>query len=269
MLPKSKSGVNRHRKYKREMEISLIIKTIFNLIKNNPTLENKKIKILEFGSGSGFQIPYLQKIGSLVVSDIYISDDIKKMKDIDFHECSITNTPFNDSQFDIIFSNHVIEHIQKRQEAFKELKRIGKSDCIYAFSVPTNIWLLLSIPLQYYEKFRETIKLFTSFLNNKACKPSQDNNTNNNFEKNNNIKNMFRKILPRSHGIYENFWDCYNSLKIQGWRQLFIDNGFLIKKIQPLLLYAPSEWPIVPTTTFFNNQNICSSVLFILKKETF
>jgi ubiquinone/menaquinone biosynthesis C-methylase UbiE len=269
MLPKSKSGENRHRKHKREMEISLIIKTISNLIKNNPTLKNKNIKILEFGSGSGFQIPYLQKIGSLVVSDIFISDDIKKMKDIDFRECCITNTPFNDSQFDIIFSNHVIEHIQEKHEAFKELKRIGKSDCIYAFSLPTNIWLLLSVPAQYCLKFREIKRLFFSFYNSKAYKPSQDNNVNNNFEKEINTKNLSHKILPCSHGAYENFWDCYSSFKIQEWRQLLIDNGFLIEKIQPLLLYAPSEWPIVSTTTSLNKHNICSSVLFLLKKEPF
>ena len=269
MLPKSKSDENSHRKNKREIEISLIIKTISNLIKNNPTLGNKYINILEFGCGTGFQIPYLQKIGSLVVSDIFISDDIKKMKDIDFHECSITNSPFNDSQFDIVFSNHVIEPIQEKHEAFKELKRIGRSDCIYAFSVPTNIWLLLSIPAQYYQKFREAKKLFSTFLNSKAYKPSHDNKANNNFEERININILFRKILPRSHGVYENFLDCYRSFKIQRWRQLLIDNGFLIEKIQPLLLYAPSEWPIVPTTTFFNKQNICSSVLFILKKEPF
>ena len=61
-------------------------------------------------------------------------------------ECGITKTPFDSGQFDVIFSNHVIEQVHDLKSAFRETQRIGTSSCIYAFSVPTNIWLLLSIP---------------------------------------------------------------------------------------------------------------------------
>jgi ubiquinone/menaquinone biosynthesis C-methylase UbiE len=262
-------GEKIHRKYKREKEISLIIERISN-IKKFTNLERKDVNILEFGSGDGFQIPYLRKIGTPIASDIYTSVDIRKMKDVVFYECSITNTPFRDSQFDIIFSNHVIEHIENKQDAFKELKRIGTKDCIYAFSVPTPIWLLLSIPAQYYNKFKKILKPLYIFCKSKSdVHLEEENGVNSNFTDKMKTKRFFSQIFPCGHGVYEKFVECYRSFKLKEWQRLFNDNGFYIEKIHPLLLYAPSELPIVPTTAFLNKHNIYSSVLFLLTKESY
>lgn len=267
MLPKTKLGEKKHRKHKRELEISLAIETISNFLKNDP--KGKNINILEFGSGDGFQIPYLRQIGNLAASDIYTSNGIKNMKDVNFIKCSMTNAPFNERQFDIVFSNHVIEHIENIHSAFEELKRIGKPDCIYAFSVPTNIWLLLSIPAQCYNKLRTiSRKLLSISLNSKMGKSAQDDNINNNHKRRakSTMNKFFRIIRPTGHGIYSGFIDCYRSFRIKKWQQLFSDSGFSIIKRQPLLLYAASEWPIIPTTKLFNRLNICSSVLFLMRK---
>ena len=63
-------------------------------------------------------------------------------------------------------------------------------------------------------------------------------------------------------GVYTNFFDCYRQFKIDSWKKLFIINNFKIISVKPLLLYAPSELPIIPTINPINN--ICSSVLFIM-----
>jgi hypothetical protein len=36
-------------------------------------------------------------------------------------------------------------------------------------------------------------------------------------------------------------------------------------EVKPLLLYGPSEWPIIPTSTC--KTNLCSSVLFLMMKR--
>lgn len=74
-------------------------------------------------------------------------------------------------------------------------------------------------------------------------------------------------ILPGGHGAFGGFIKCYKMFKIKSWQKLFIKNGFSITETKPLLLYAPSELPYIPTTNYFNRYNICSSVLFILTKE--
>ena len=78
ILPNTRGDEQKHRKHKRELEISLAIETISNFFKNDPNFKIKNINILEFGSGDGFQIPYLQQIGSVVASDIHISNNIRR-----------------------------------------------------------------------------------------------------------------------------------------------------------------------------------------------
>ena len=258
----------KHREHKRSLEISLAIDSITSFLKSNCAERN--VNILEFGSGDGFQIPYLQKIGPVVASDVYTSKNIKNMKNVNFTKCSITNTPFNKEQFDIIFSNHVFEHIEDKSMAFDELKRIGKPNCLYAFSVPTNIWLLLSIPAQYFNKLMTIVRKLSYMLTNNKIEKSIQNDNDGSCHmktKKRKINKLLDLICPSEHGAYSGFVDCYRSFKTKKWRQLFFNNKFTIIKIQPLLLYAPSEFPIMPTTKLFNKLNVYSSVLFLMKKQ--
>ena len=164
MWPRTETGEKKHRKRKRELEISLILETLPDFLKERSSDRRDEIKILEFGTGDGFQIPYLQKIGRVTVTDLYRSETLEKLPTVSFHECSITDTPFQDGEFDLVFSNHVLEHIDNLNQAFEELKRIGAPDCLYAFALPTNLWLLFSIPAQYYRTVRMIWRKVRSFF---------------------------------------------------------------------------------------------------------
>jgi ubiquinone/menaquinone biosynthesis C-methylase UbiE len=273
MFPKTKSGEKSHRRKKREIEISFVCEALSSFFKDSTIFKTKNFSILEFGSGDGFQIPYLKKIGNLVASDTYKSNNIENMKDVSFVKCSITNTPFSEDQFDLIYSNHVIEHLEDQGGAFEELKRIGRTDCVYAFSVPTNIWLSFSILAQYYNKIRSISKRLLSFCSgkkaNKLSGDSKSNisNINSNQQSRGIAERLFQIIKPSGHGINSNFISCYKSFRVKNWEQLFCENGFILIKSQPLLLYGPSEWPIIPTTKVFNRLNFSSSFLFVLKTQ--
>jgi len=73
----------------------------------------------------------------------------KKMKNLDYittdlHspladiKADITDLPFADNEFDIIFCNHVLEHIPDDQKAMQELYRIMKSGGWGIFQVPLD-----------------------------------------------------------------------------------------------------------------------------------
>lgn len=271
MFPKTKKSEKVHRRKKRNMEISSVLQILSRLFKEGKDPVNNSITILEFGSGDGFQIPHLKKIGNLVASDTYTGNDIRNMKDVSFIECSITDAPFKNSQFDLIFSNHVIEHLEDKKKAFDELKRIGKTDCVYAFSVPTNIWLLLSIPAQYYNKIRSISEKLLNINSKEMKKKSEEDNRidrgNNNVKAKSTIKKIVQIIIPTGHGSDSSFISCYGSFRVKNWSRLFTYNGFSVIKRQPLLLYGPSEWPIIPTTRVFNRFYFCSSILFLLKSN--
>jgi len=128
MLPKTKKQEKKHRKKKRDLEISMVAEELDNLV---PKRKKGILTILEFGCGDGFQIPVLEKFGDVTAMDVYLSKEVSKMPDVNFIQASITTTLFGNGKFDIIFSNHVLEHLQRLKKTFKELKRIGKKNCIY------------------------------------------------------------------------------------------------------------------------------------------
>ncbi len=266
MYPRTRSGEEKYREKKRFMEINLILDHVTRCISAHKERQPRSMSILEFGSGAGLQALYLKKLGHVIGSDITLGSKRKyRLDEIDLVQCSITDTPFGDAQFDLIFSNHVLEHIGDLEKAFNEMKRIGKRDCIYAFAVPTNVWLLLSLPAQYYHKFR---KLFfrQASMESHAGQRNHMSNPKRNLSKRSEMSQYLNRILPRGHGVIDSFWACYRAFRIEAWEHMFQANSFRIKEIIPLLLYGPSEWPIVPITTALNRRNICSSALFLAQQ---
>ena len=54
-------------------------------------------------------------------------------------KADICNLPFEDSSFDVVFCNHVLEHIADDQTAMKELYRVLKPNGMGIFQVPQNL----------------------------------------------------------------------------------------------------------------------------------
>jgi SAM-dependent methyltransferase len=245
-----------HRKRKRNIEMNIIVEQLKLFI-----TESESNNILEFGCGDGFQIPFLKSLSeNLVAIDININNELKCLYPNIVNNLSINSTNFNDKQFNLIFSNHVIEHLVDLKGAVREMHRIGTDECLYVFSVPTNIWLLLSIPAQYYRKInyiieKNKIKIPFDETNSKNKEPIKERGV------------FINRLLPKGHGVYTRFQDCYNAFKIKTWQSLFSELGFNIIKIKPLLLYSASELPIIPTTRILNKFGVCSSVLFIMSKK--
>ncbi len=54
-------------------------------------------------------------------------------------KADITNLPFEDNSFDVIFCNHVLEHIPNDTQAMKELYRVMKSGGFGVFQIPIDL----------------------------------------------------------------------------------------------------------------------------------
>lgn len=268
----SEKATRRHRQAKRHIEIVRILAEI-NAFQQTPKIELQDMKILEFGCGNGFQVPYLKKIGDVFTTDIYTSTEIRAMADAKFCESNITELPYRDRFFDLIFSNHVVEHLPDPSAAFAELRRVAKPDCLFAFSVPTNYWLLLALPAKYLGKLSSLIQLRPKSRNyGFQCNEHNiiDTEARMHMEmrltrSTSSDKTFLRKLLPKGHGVYPDFIACYKAFRINAWEVFFKSHGFFLKKTVPLLLYGPSERPVIPTTDCFNRFGVCSSVLFLLK----
>lgn len=263
----NKTREQAHRLHKRELEITVVLETLAGLV---PADRFGKLKVLEFGSGEGWQIEFLRKLGPTVASDIYTSQSIRQLPGVEFHETSITRTPFGDGQFDVIYSNHVLEHIDDLPAAFAEMRRIGSPGCLYVFSLPTQCWLLFDVPSQYYNRARRVwgkIKSWRKPPEEAAAgevMAKQIDGTSN-VPRPGRVRRILNWILPVGHGVIRGFLDCYRAFTPESWRELFVKNGFVILKARPLLRYASSEWPIVPTTRVTEDARVYSSILFVMR----
>lgn len=255
--------VERHRKKKRLMEVMEITRVLEEKGLINPQLP---LKILEFGTGVGDQIPELKKYGNVSAIDIYTHSRLNT-EDVNFIECSITSTPFENNSFDWIYSNHVIAHIGESRahdlsEAFSEMLRIGKEDCYYTFAVPTRLWLLLSLPAHYFDLL---YRLFKKVMpSTKASNESEARDTAKPPQKD---KNYLKLLLPGGLGIFRTFFSAYKGFGRMQWIKLFDKHGMKCMADNALATYSASELPIVPTTRILNRWNIGSSRLYILKKK--
>jgi SAM-dependent methyltransferase len=275
---KSDQAIRRHRQEKRHREIDKIVATIVAFA-NSPH-ESQTCKILEFGCGNGFQLPYLARLGKVFGTDIYTSNEILATSSPAFCESDILMLPFANSTFDIIFSNHVVEHLPDPQGAFEELTRVATPDCLFVFSVPTNLWLTLALPAKYLGKAEHLItsilgkfrgwpagikrqphhdKDATPDTNRRLAMEEKVRRTNNKRP-----NDLLTALLPRGHGTYEKFGECFRAFRISKWTRFFKRRGFVIHAVVPLLLYGPSERPVVPTMSWPARFGLCSSVLFLM-----
>lgn len=84
----------------------------------------KKLNKLNFGCGNDI------KRG-------YVNMDILKLNGVDVvHDFNKYPYPFKDSTFDLIYTSHVLEHLDDLSKAMKELKRISKEGARIVIRVP-------------------------------------------------------------------------------------------------------------------------------------
>lgn len=106
-------------------------------------LANKE-KFLEIGTGSGFIAAYFTKIFR-EVNTLDVKDQRQTRKNIGFQTIEGTKLPYQDKSFDLVVSNHVIEHVgteEKQIEHLNEILRVLKKDGILYLAFP-NRWRLM------------------------------------------------------------------------------------------------------------------------------
>lgn len=97
----------------------------------NEIIKSDKLKILEVGAGNGRIIGRLSNLKQTSSIDInselsnYVSS---KYYNVETHVGEITNLPFKDNEFDLVYTHEVLQHIDPEdiEKACSELLRVGK-----------------------------------------------------------------------------------------------------------------------------------------------
>ncbi|MCR4335286.1 MAG: class I SAM-dependent methyltransferase [archaeon] len=133
-MSKTHAEIDEEHNLKKAGKIIAVLKTIKPLGKCN---------VLDIGTGSGVIARELSK-NSKTVTSIDIADDRIVKQGYTFTRVKNAKIPFEEEKFDIVVSNHVIEHIPKKEQAThcEEIFRVLKKNGVCYMATPNKYWII-------------------------------------------------------------------------------------------------------------------------------
>lgn len=203
---------------------------------------------LEVGCGSGANSAFLSRLARRVVATdlpyydgdthslgMAVAKDLLKaidVKNVDLVSCSGEGLPFADSTFDFVFSSSVLEHIDDKGKALKEMMRVIKPSGSVIFIVPTYVQSACAFAHLYLYMIRRIfevacIKIFKKpFTQKRTLLPKASDTSRTSSA----ILDSFTKShpsfpLPEPHGSYKNIFDEFGQQLPWKWTALAKDCG--------------------------------------------
>lgn len=222
--------------------------------------KDKKIKKgigLEIGCGNAFQSALLANFtDKLIATDLFTEDGsshtvgmikAKKVvealntKNIMLVSCSSLAMPFPDNYFDFVFSSSALEHMDDKDLALKEIRRVLKPGGYSITIVPTHMPSLYAFAHVYLYCLARIGKFFLK-SDRKPDDHAEGIGQPSLWAK---FRRNFPSFpMPEPHGNYKNIFDEFFSQLPFIWERMFRQNGFEIKRsfgicLFPWLLIEP------------------------------
>lgn len=99
-----------------------------------------KANVLDIGTGSGHMASYFGKHAREVHS-VDVVDERRIKNGYKYTKVNSEVLPFEDSTFDIVISNHVIEHVTDQQKHLDEIFRVLKKGGYVYVATPSRLWI--------------------------------------------------------------------------------------------------------------------------------
>ncbi|TVR58966.1 MAG: class I SAM-dependent methyltransferase [Candidatus Competibacteraceae bacterium] len=132
--PNSGFMVNHNRRAKAEK----IMQVLDEALGDSPKLV--KQRLLDIGTGNGEIAAHLATIYD--VTSVDVSDQREVNKNFKFIQLADEQLPFPERTFDIVVSNHVIEHVPSADMHLSEIARVLKPGGIVYLATPNRFWPL-------------------------------------------------------------------------------------------------------------------------------
>ncbi len=241
----SKEKVEKHQQIIRDAEWSQIEKQI-----------TKKSKFLDVGCGAGYSLMRASKDLNCEVEGIDadpgshgVGRYIKNMVNtVSIKQGFAEDLPYANQSFDVVYSSHVLEHVNSESKSLKEMKRVLKDDGILIIGMPTASMAILNYLSQLV--FTTHIKIYELFRNLFSENPI------NNFIK------IFR-IRSHSYPRAKSIWYDLFHYRTSQWKST-IKKEFKIKSVIKPCFYPYPDYP-----QFFklHKSFLFSSSIFLICKK--
>lgn len=182
------------------------------------------LRVLEIGSGTGYQLQLLQKkFNEAIGLDIEDSNYATlKAENVFFYDG--LNIPFEDESFDVIYSSNTLEHIARIDELEAEFKRVLKPNGFCIHILPSHSWKFWTLITHFFAvpKFaynylfsKESDKVYTTHA------------------KLNYLQLFISVFFPPRHGERGNRFTEIFYFRPNWWLKHFKRNGWKIKDFSP------------------------------------
>jgi ubiquinone/menaquinone biosynthesis C-methylase UbiE len=138
-------------------------KKIEAVLSNSLKKEIKGFRILDVGAGSGEIIDYFAKRNYVHCVDL---EDQRVFKKAEFRKVDSAKLPFKKQSFDIVISNHVIEHLTNQNLHLMEINRVLSNGGVCYLATPNRNFLVephYKIPLIHYMPSKLFYKILIFF----------------------------------------------------------------------------------------------------------
>jgi ubiquinone/menaquinone biosynthesis C-methylase UbiE len=157
--------------------------------------------------------------------------------------------PFESKKFDLVYSSHVLEHVEDEFKALQEMKRVMKDDGVLIIGMPTATmaWLNLFSTVLFTTHVRLYEFLRGIFLKGSLAR----------------FKLIFR-IFSHSYPRATSIWYDIKHYRVKNWQRT-VEQEFKIEKVILPCLYPYPDYP-----QFFKlrkSARFSSSVFFICTKK--
>ena len=216
----------------------------------------KNSKFIDVGCGAGYSL--MRATIDLNCEVVGIDADpgahgvgrfVKKIVDpISIRQGFAEKLPYEDASFDVVYSSHVLEHVDSENKALKEMYRVLKENGVLIIGMPTASMASLNYLSQVV--FTTHIKVYEFFRN--ILSPNA-------FKKFIKIFRISSHSYPRANSI----WYDIIHYRIRNWERI-VGKEFKIKHVIKPCFYPYPDFP-----QFFKqykSRYFSSSVFFICKK---
>ena len=219
-------------------------------------------RVLEIGSGDGFQASLLKKnCRFFVASDL--TPPIIQRNNINYIVCDTQNLPLKPNSFDMIFSSSVLEHVQDQISTLEQLKTVLKKNGIMIHVVPTRTWKALQLVCYYPYALSYLLKKIANIAS-KEKRPHR--NPDNYKHRTTRLFSTLKMIFPPIHGEYQSHWREFSSYGKKSWKKLFEKSALEIKDTMDLVLCTGYGFGFNKIRILGENAGLYSTCCFIVIK---
>jgi ubiquinone/menaquinone biosynthesis C-methylase UbiE len=216
-------------------------------------------KFLDVGCGAGYAMIKAEAELKCICFGVDADPGAHGVGRYDNNNCSDLNIvqgfaedlPYNNQEFDVVYSSHVLEHVNDEQRSLQEMKRVLKPDGVLIIGMPTAsmAWINFITQLLFTTHHR-VINVFLRLLPfiNAGKTP------------------LINMLVPPSHSSHRAKTVLYDLkyYRINNWKRI-VQQEFRIEQILLPALYPYPEYRQL--FKLRKNGKHSSSVFFICKKD--